>query len=75
MTMCATVIGIEDYGLLVVDNTTEQEVLVKTRCKNNFAEGERVKIFYNGIMTFSLPPQINADRIVKACNKKPDFFK
>ncbi len=71
MTMCATIIGIEDCGLLVVDNATEQEVLVKTRCRN-FSEGERVKIIYNGIMTLSLPPQISAGRILRVCNKKPN---
>lgn len=67
MTMCATIIGIENGRLLVLDNATEQEVIVKTRC-NKFDEGDKVRIIYNGIMTLSLPPQITAGRIIKCCD-------
>lgn len=64
MVMCATVVSIDDNSILVLDNATQQEVQVNTCCLN-FRQDDRVKIFYNGIMTRSLPPQINADRIIK----------
>ncbi len=67
MTMCATVLSVEKDRLLVLDNKTEQEVIVKTRCPF-FNEGDKVKIIYNGVMTLSLPPQINAGRIIKCCD-------
>ncbi len=67
MTMCATIISVERGRLLVLDDKTEQEVIVKTRC-SNFREGEKVKIIYNGIMTLSLPPQISAGRILRCCD-------
>lgn len=64
MIMCATVVGIQDGGILVTNNADGQEVIVNTRCVN-FCEGDRVKIIYNGMMTMSIPPQINATRIIK----------
>lgn len=68
MTMYATIVSVEDGRLLVLDDKTEQEVIVKTRCQN-FSEGDKVKIIYNGIMTLSLPPQISAGRIIKCCDR------
>lgn len=67
MIMNAEVLGVENGFLMVLDKSSDQEVAVNTRCLN-FNVGERIKIIYNGIMTFSLPPQINACRIIKIDN-------
>ena len=68
MIMCATVTGTEDGRLLVMNEANQQEVTVNTCC-TNFNQGERVKIIYNGMMTFSLPPQITAKKIIRLnCN-------
>ncbi|MCM1133752.1 MAG: YobA family protein [Ruminococcus flavefaciens] len=64
MIMCATVSCVEDNRLMVINNNTQQEVAVNTNCLD-FEQGDRVKIIYNGIMTMSIPPQINARRIIK----------
>lgn len=65
MLMCATVMEVNDNSLLVRDNATSQEVIVNKSCVCNFHVNDRVGIVYNGIMTMSLPPQINASRIFK----------
>lgn len=64
MIMCAEIIGVENGRLMVTDSSTQQEVAVNTRCLN-FKKGEKVKIYHNGIMTMSLPPQICAYSIVR----------
>lgn len=63
--MIATVLEVNSDSLLVCDNQTQQEVIVFTNCTCNFQEDDKIIIFYNGIMTRSLPPQINAIRISK----------
>lgn len=65
MTMCAEILEISDKRLLVRDSRTMQEVAVNTRCSCNFRVGDRVRIFYSGAMTMSIPPQISAIRITK----------
>lgn len=65
MTMCAEILEISDKRLLVRDSRTMQEVAVNTRCNCNFRVGDRVRIFYSGAMTMSIPPQISAIRITK----------
>lgn len=65
MVMCATILEVNQNDLLVRDNATSQEVVVNTSNVCNLREGNRVKIIYNGIMTRSLPPQINAVRIIR----------
>lgn len=61
--MCAVVLEVNRDSLLVRDNQTSQEVLVRTSCTCGFQRNDRVNILYNGIMTMSIPPQINAIRI------------
>ena len=65
MIMCATILEVQRDRLLVRDNSTSQIVAVNTRFACNFRVNNRVKIFYNGIMTMSIPPQINAIRIFR----------
>lgn len=57
MIMCATILEVQRDRLLVRDNSTSQIVSVNTRFACNFRVNNRVKIFYNGIMTMSIPPQ------------------
>ena len=47
--------------LLILQTDGEsQEVMVYTTCACRFCPGERVCVCYNGVMTRSIPPQINA---------------
>lgn len=64
MIMCAEVTGVDNGRLIVTDSSSQQEVVVNTRCLD-FNKGEKVKICYNGIMTMSLPPQISAYSIIR----------
>ncbi len=63
MLMIATVQEVRRNSLLVRDRATGQEVVVNTNYARCFSAGDRVSIFYNGVMTASLPPQISAIRI------------
>ena len=63
MVMNATVQEVRDGSLLVIDHANRQQVVVNTRCACRFREGDRIRILFNGVMTMSLPPQINAIRI------------
>lgn len=63
VTMKARVLRVCRCELLVCDLCTCQEVRVHTRHACHFSVGDTVCIEYNGIMTLSLPPQINADSI------------
>ncbi|MDE6005180.1 MAG: hypothetical protein K2G88_07315 [Oscillospiraceae bacterium] len=63
--MIATVLEVNADSLLVCDCKTNQEVLVFTNCACNFQVDDKIMIIYNGIMTRSLPPQINAIKICK----------
>lgn len=63
MIMIATIREVWTSRLLVRDHATGQEVMVNTDCTKCLSTGDRVGIWYNGVMTKSLPPQISAIRI------------
>lgn len=64
VTMTATVVQAWGSQVLVRDNSNDQEVLVLTGYSTgNLAAGDQVRIVYNGVMTASIPPQINAQSI------------
>ncbi len=69
--MLATVLAVREGSLLVRDAKTGQEVVVNTRNARDFCVGDSVGIFYNGIMTRSLPPQITAFRIQRLFPRRP----
>jgi len=60
MIMIATVLQVDSGSLLVRDMETGDEVLVIFRNANRFNVGDRIRIFHNGQMTLSIPPQIAA---------------
>lgn len=60
MTMYAVVLQVQCDGLLVLDLSSNQEVMVLTSDAGAFSVGNKVEIVYSGAMTFSLPPQISA---------------
>lgn len=68
MTMTATVLRVEPQRLLVRDEENGQEVLVLFRNANRFSSGDRIRITFNGQMTFSIPPQITAISIERLRN-------
>lgn len=59
-TMCATVCRVCNRALLVCDHCTNQMVIVHTNHACCFCPGNHVCIHFNGVMTGSMPPQINA---------------
>jgi len=62
--MLATVVRAWGSQVLVRDNSNDQEVLVNTNYSTtNLTAGYQVRIVYDGIMTRSIPPQINAQSI------------
>lgn len=63
ITMYATVLEVRTQNLLVCDHSTDQEVLVHTANACRFSKGNCVCIYFNGIMTMSIPPQITASSI------------
>ncbi|MBC8570190.1 hypothetical protein H8709_05030 [Oscillospiraceae bacterium NSJ-54] len=63
MLMIATVRDVRFNSLLVRDRVTSQNVVVNTRNTRGFFPGDIVRIWYNGVMTPSIPPQIFATRI------------
>lgn len=64
VTMLATVIQAWGSEVLVTNNSNGEEILVLTNYStNNLHAGDQVRIVFNGIMTASLPPQINAQSI------------
>ena len=64
VTMTATVVQAWGSQVLVRDNSNNQEVLVLTGYSTgNLTAGDQVRIVYNGVMTASIPPQINAQSI------------
>lgn len=63
MLMQAIVIEVQWGRLLVLDLNTRQNVLVNTSDARWFSPGDMVRIWYNGAMTNSIPPQISAQRI------------
>lgn len=63
MIMQAIVIEVQWNRLLVLDLDTRQRVLVNTPDARFYQPGALVRIWYNGVMTRSIPPQISALRI------------
>lgn len=63
VTMQAVVVSVEPNQLLVFDRRNQQRVIVHTKEAGCFHPGNLVRIYYDGVMTRSIPPQINADRI------------
>lgn len=64
VTMTGTVLQAEGSQVLVRDTSTNQEIMVNTNYStSNLSAGFLVRITYNGAMTFSVPPQINAESI------------
>jgi len=63
MTIQAIVIKVRRGDLLVFDESTPQTVVVHTPNACRFRVGDCVSVFYNGIMTASIPPQITATSI------------
>lgn len=59
-TMCATICRVCNRSLLVCDHDTNQFVVVRTNRACCFCPGDHVCIHFNGAMTNSIPPQINA---------------
>ena len=56
-----TVRSVEDGQLLVRNWESCQDVVVFYDGACRFSCGQCVRVHYNGIMTLSLPPQVNAD--------------
>lgn len=67
MTICATVRSVGADSLAVFDCATAQEIVVHTARAGCFCAGDRVIIRFNGVMTASIPPQITATCITRAC--------
>ena len=63
MIMIATVVEVQPASLLVRDLSTFQDVVVHTNQTRCFSVGDRVRIWFSGAMTNSIPPQISAIRI------------
>lgn len=66
MFMQAVVIEVRWDHLFVIDLETRQSVNVNTLVARQFRPGDLVNIWYNGVMTNSIPPQIYALRITRA---------
>lgn len=66
MIMNAVVIEVQPGRLLVLDLDTRQRVLVNTPEAWQWHSGDLVRIWYNGSMTRSIPPQISALGIAPA---------
>lgn len=60
MIMQAVVIEVQWERLLVLDLDTRQNVIVNTPNAGWFRPGNLIRIWYNGVMTNSIPPQISA---------------
>ena len=60
MIMQAVVIEVQWGRLLVLDLDARQRVLVNTPDASRFGPGDTIRIWYDGVMTASIPPQINA---------------
>ncbi len=65
MRMYAYVLRVQRNRLVVRDRNTRQEVIVHTPNTRRFRAGDYVCIYYNGVMTRSIPPQIHAQFIRK----------
>jgi len=52
-----------NQGILIRDESNEQEVMVSVRNTNRYKIGDKCNVIYNGYMTKSIPPQITASNI------------
>ena len=74
VTMFATVVQAWGSQVLVRDQSNNQEVLVHTNhSTSNLAAGDVVRIVYNGVMTASIPPQINSQSICNYTTARTTF--
>lgn len=64
-TMIARVLEVRPDSLLVTDQCNHQQVQVNTTDACCYCVGDCLCIYYNGIMTASLPPQISATCICR----------
>ena len=73
MLIFAKILETEKNRILVMDLNTNQEVAINLQCGCKFKVGDMIQIVYNGMMTMSIPPQINAQRImvINADNSMP----
>ena len=60
MLLTAIVREVRPSGLLVRDTSNGQDVFVRTAHARRYRPGDRIVVLFNGVMTNSLPPQINA---------------
>lgn len=60
MLMQASVLDVQLGRLLVLDLATRQRMIVNTPDARWFRPGDLVRIWYDGTMTKSIPPQITA---------------
>ena len=67
VSMKARVLRAQNSELTVYDCCSRQKVLVRADNIPDLRAGDQVLIRYNGIMTMSIPPQINAACITKLC--------
>jgi len=74
MIMQAIVIEVQWGRLLVLDLDTRQQVIVNTSEFRRFRTGDLVNIWYNGVMTKSIPPQITALGIIAVQGEMPPLF-
>ena len=65
MFMQAVVIEVQWERLLVLDLDTRQRVIVHTPVAHLFQPGDHIGIWYSGVMTGSIPPQITAQNITR----------
>ena len=65
MFMIATVREVWFHQLLVRDRATSQNFIVNTRNIRGFFPGDIIRIWYNGVVVPSFPPQIFAIRITR----------
>lgn len=68
MTMCATVLRVQNGELLVCDHCTHQRIVVHSLATSCFQPGDRVRIEYDGAMTRSIPPQLTAQHVCRICH-------
>ena len=66
MIMNAVVIEVQPGRLLVLDLDTRQRVVVNSPEAWRWRPGELIRIWYDGVMTRSIPPQITALGIAAA---------
>jgi len=63
--MDVEVLALQDGSLLARDRGTGLEVVIHSGRAQEFQPGHRLRVRTNGAMMLSLPPQVNAEEIVK----------